>query len=68
MTVTKNIAQYIKDMDISLSELSRKTGVAYASLYASLGERGRELQADELTYICFALHINPMDFAENEEQ
>lgn len=65
MTVTKNIAKYVKDMGINLSDLSRKTGVAYSSLYASLGEkgRGRELQADELTNICFVLHINPMDFA-----
>lgn len=55
-------------MGINLSDLSRKTGVAYGSLYASLGEkgRGRELQADELTDICFVLHINPMDFAEKK--
>ncbi len=65
MTVTKNLARYVKDMGINLSELSRKSGVAYGSLYASLGGegRGRELRANELTDICFTLHINPMDFA-----
>lgn len=68
MTVTKNLAKYVKDMGINLSELSRKSGVAYGSLYASLGEegRGRELRANELTDICFTLHINPMDFADKE--
>lgn len=69
MTVTKNIAKYVKDMGINISELSRKSGVAYGSLYASLGAegRGRELKADELTDICFILRINPMDFAEEKE-
>lgn len=66
MTVTKNIAKYVKDLGINLSDLSRKAGISYGSLYASLGERGRgrELQADELTDICSVLHINPMDFAD----
>lgn len=70
MTVTKNIAEYVRSMGINLSELSRKSGVAYGSLYASLGDkgRGRELQADELTDICFILHINPMDFAEQKQE
>lgn len=70
MTVTKNIANYVKDMGINISELSRKSGVAYGPLYASLGAegRGRELKADELTDICFVLRINPMDFAEEKEE
>ena len=37
LTVTKNIANYVKEMGINISELSRKSGVAYGSLYASLG-------------------------------
>lgn len=69
MAVTKNIAKYVKDMGINISELSRKSGVAYGSLYASLGAEGRrrELRADELMNICFALRINPMDFADEKE-
>lgn len=65
MTVTKNIAKYINDMGINLSELSRKSGVAYSALYDSLGKegRGRELRANELADVCFVLRINPMDFA-----
>lgn len=67
MSITKNIARYINDMGFNLSELSRKSGVAYGSLYASLkGER--ELRANELTDLCFVLHINPMEFAEQEER
>jgi len=69
MNVTKNIAKYVKDMGINLSDLSRKSGISYGSLYASLGDegRGRELRANELTDICFVLRINPMDFAEQKE-
>ena len=43
-------------MGINLSELSRKSGVAYSALYDSLGEKG----------VCFVLHINPMDFASDK--
>nr|WP_300848891.1 helix-turn-helix transcriptional regulator [uncultured Acetatifactor sp.] len=70
VTVTKNLAKYVKDMGINLSDLSRKSGVAYSALYASLGGegRGRELRANELTDICFTLRINPMDFAEKEQE
>lgn len=67
LTITKNIAKYVGDMGINISELSRKSGVAYSALYASLkGER--ELRANELTDLCFVLHINPMEFAEQEER
>lgn len=67
MSVTKNVAKYVGDMGINISELSRKSGVAYSALYASLkGER--ELRANELTDLCFVLHINPMEFAEQEER
>lgn len=69
MTVTKNIAKYIKEMSINLSELSRKSGVPYPALYTSIidEKRNRELRADELTSICCVLRINPMDFADEKE-
>lgn len=69
MNVTKNIAEYVKEIGINLSELSRKSGVPYGTLYACLGDEGRkrELRANELTAICFVLRINPMDFAENPQ-
>lgn len=65
MTVTKNIAEYVKAIGVNLSDLSRKAGVPYCALYASLaGNKERELRANELTNICAVLRINPMDFAE----
>ncbi len=70
MSVTKNIANYVKSIGVNLSELSRKSGVEYSALYSSLAskERERELRADELTSICSVLRINPMDFAETEKE
>ena len=69
MNVTKNVAIYVENIGINLSELSRKSGVDYPALYASLGKSGREreLRADELTSICSVLKKNPMDFAEPVE-
>lgn len=66
MSVTKNIAKYVKDIGINISELSRKSGVPYSLLYASLCDKTkhRELRANELTDICIVLRINPMDFAD----
>lgn len=65
MDVTKNIATYIENNSVNLSELSKKSGVEYRCLYASLSEtdKRRELQANELTSICAVLKLNPMDFA-----
>lgn len=66
MNVTKNLAAYLKSTAVNLSELSRRTGISYQVLYASVGDegRGRELKADELTAICRVLNLNPMDFAD----
>ncbi|MBO5199555.1 MAG: helix-turn-helix domain-containing protein [Lachnospiraceae bacterium] len=70
MSVTKNIANYIDSIGVNLSELSRKSGVDYSALYASLKnkERERELRADELTSICTVLKIDPMDFADKPKE
>ena len=68
MSVTKNIAKYIRDTAVNLSELSRRSGVPYNALYSSIANtnRERELKADELTSICAVLRINPMEFADKE--
>lgn len=70
MSVTKNIAKYIKDIGVNLSELSRKTGIPYYSLYSSLGNDNekRELRATELTDICLVLKINPMEFVDKPKE
>lgn len=62
MNVTKKVAQYVENLGINLSELSRQTGIPYMPLYKSMKE-SRELRADEFTAICAFLHVNPMDFA-----
>lgn len=65
MAVTKNLAEYIGKIGVNISELARKTGIPYCSLYRSIGvdDPKRELRADELMSICNVLGVNPMDFA-----
>lgn len=65
MAVTKNLAEYIGKVGVNISELARKTGIPYCSLYRSVGveDPKRELRADELMSICSVLGLNPMDFA-----
>ncbi|MEZ3443616.1 MAG: helix-turn-helix transcriptional regulator [Lachnospiraceae bacterium] len=68
MAVTKNLAQYTKDKAVNLSAMSRATGISYACLYASLGEKGRNrpLSIDEAILVCKFLEVDPRDFADKE--
>lgn len=68
--ITKKIAEHVSEMGINISELSRKSGVTYSALYASLAnnEKRRELRADELISICIVLKLNPMDFTEVKKE
>ena len=65
--VTERIGDYLRVSRINLSELSRKTGVPYSTLYASVWDRSRhrDLRANELMSICVVLGINPMDFVDD---
>ncbi len=67
-TVTKNVAEYVKQKAINLSKMSRDTGIPYSSIYGSLADdsRERDLRDDEFIKICLFLNINPMDFADRE--
>ncbi len=51
-----------------MTELSKKTGIRYSSLYASVWDRSRhrDLRANELMSICVVLDINPMDFIQDD--
>ena len=62
--ITENIGDYLRMKRINLTELSRKTGIHYNSLYASVWDRSRhrDLRANELMSICVVLDINPMGF------
>lgn len=67
--ITQKIGKFLKDSDVNLSELSRKTGIPYNLLYASVWDKNRErdLRANELMSICVVLDLNPMDFADNTD-
>lgn len=68
--VTERIGDYLRVSRINLSELSRKTGVPYSTLYASVWDRSRhrDLRANELMSICVVLGINPMDFVDDPDK
>ncbi len=62
MQVTRQIAKYTKDAAVNLSELSRKTGIEYRTLYKTLRMDSRALRTDEFFKICQVLNINPGNF------
>ena len=64
MTFEKWLSEIIRRKNVSLSEISRQTGVSYQAIYNSLSnkERVRELRSRELIAICKYLDVNPMDF------
>lgn len=66
--ITKNIGDYLRRKHINLTELSKKTGIHYSRLYASVWDRSRrrDLRANELMSICVVLDINPMDFIQDD--
>ena len=68
--ITEKIGDYLRVSRINLSELSRKTGVPYNTLYASIWDRNRhrDLRANELMSICVVLGINPMDFVDDADK
>lgn len=68
--VTEKIGDFLRNSKVNLTELSRKTGIPYNLLYASVWDknRGRDLRANELISICVALNLNPMDFADKQKE
>ena len=68
MKFEKWLAFIIKSKGINLSEMVRKTGLYYPSIYQSLyGKRGsRELRSSEVIAICKYVGVNPLDFADEE--
>ncbi len=69
MSLERNIAGFIKERGVNLSDMSRKTGIPYMSLYDSLlnDKRERQLRGSELLAICGFLGASPTDFAEKKE-
>ena len=58
--VIDNIGQYIKDNDISLSKLSKATGIAYHSLWTILNQNDT-IKLGDYIKICNAFD-EPFDF------
>lgn len=60
----------MKEKGFNLSEVARKTGLDYQSLYTSLydDKRERDLRTEELIPLCIFIGVNPMDFAEDSTE
>lgn len=68
--ITINVSNYIKRMGISLTKVSKDTGIPYMALYDSLmnDKRNRQLRGTELIKVCEFLGIDPMKFAEQGQE
>lgn len=67
MDVSKNLGSYIKSRGYKITEIARKTGLNYHSIYNGLcGKGNRQLRANELVVICIFLDIDPRKFADSE--
>lgn len=66
---TENVSKYLRDKGYNLSEVSRKTGIPYHVLYASINDdkRERDLRAGEFLAICSFIEQDPMAFRDNND-
>lgn len=66
----KNLGDYLRKERVNLSEVARKTGIAYELLYDSLmnKNRTREIRGKELLAVCGFLNVDPMNFADKPER
>lgn len=69
MKVSKQIGIYMKQRGLNLSEVARRTGLDYHSLYTSLYQESsnRDLRAEELIPLCIFLEIDPREFAQQKQ-
>ena len=69
MKISRRIGVYMKDRGFNLSEVARKTGLDYQSLYASLYDekRNRDLRTEELIPLCIFLNVDPREFADTAQ-
>lgn len=59
MDLEARMKKAVKDAGITLTALSRKTGIEYWKIQASLSEK-RELRTNEFFALCAVLGIDPM--------
>ena len=65
--VTDRLSLYIHSEGISLTKISRDTGIKYQALYSSLADktRGRDLRDEEFLKVCACIGKDPVDFAKD---
>lgn len=70
MTLEENISRYVKNKGITLTVMSRQTGIPYMALYDSLmnERKNRQLRGRELISVCVFLGVDPRDFAEQGQE
>lgn len=64
MAISKQIGNYMRQNGFNLSEVARRTGLDYRSLYTSLYDEksNRDLRAEELIPLCIFLKVDPREF------
>ena len=61
MVVQTRVAEYIRNMGIKQTVISKKTGISVTALSAMLTNQ-RKMTADEFEKICIAIGKSPNDF------
>ncbi len=59
---TRLVADYVYDLGVKQSAISRATGISEGILYRSLSMGKRNLRAGEFLAICTFLKVDPMRF------
>ena len=67
MNTVNSISEYINDHDISLSELSEKSGIAEAMIDSML-DGTKQMTVDELRAICIALDVSADEFVNRKSE
>lgn len=62
-TATVRVAEYINELGVKISAVSRGTGIPDGILRRSLSAKERSLRVDEFLKICNFLNKDPLDFA-----
>ncbi len=70
MGLEKNISKYIKEKGISLTVMSKRTGIPYYALYDSFANENkkRQLRGTELIAVCEFLEKDPRDFIDSNKE
>lgn len=59
--VSVHLARVLEEADMSVAELSRRTGISVVNLSILKNNRAKAIRFSTLTAICDALHCQPAD-------